>query len=132
MESSLEVDDYHKDTHDDNDNDTDTDPDIDNDNDNDNDIDSDIMATTTQTKMKPAWQTMPTAGNGGDVNDGYGNDISIMMAVTLTITMALALSTINGSDYVLNDDDDYLHSTQCQQHNMHLGWRWQLLYGDGT
>ena len=121
MESSLEVDDYHKDTHDDNDNDTDTDPDIDNDNDNDNDIDSDIMATTMQTKMKPAWQTMPTAGNGGDVNDGYGNDISIMMAVTLTITMALALSTINGSDYVLNDDDDYLHSTQCQQHNMHLG-----------
>ena len=57
MESSLEVDDYRKVTHDVNDN------------------DSDIMATTTQTKMKPAWQTMPTAGNEGDVNDGYGNDI---------------------------------------------------------
>ena len=109
MESSLEVDDYRKVTHDVNDNDID--PDSDNDSDNDNDNGSDIMATTTQTKMKPAWQTMPTAGNGGDVNDGYGNDISIMMAVTLTITMALALSTINGSDYVLNDDDDYLHGT---------------------
>ena len=71
MESSLEVDDYRKVTHDVNDN------------------DSDIMATTTQTKMKPAWQTMPTAGNEGDVNDGYGNDISIMMAVKLTITTTM-------------------------------------------
>ena len=39
--------------------------------------------------MKPAWQTMPTAGNGGDVNDGYGNDISIMRAVKLTITTTM-------------------------------------------
>ena len=90
------------------------------------------MATTTQTKMKPAWQTMPTAGNGGDVNDGYGNDISFMMAVTLTIMMTLALSTINGSDYVLNDDDDYLHGTQCQQHALGMTititiWRWHLI-----
>ena len=89
MESSLEVDDYHKVTHNDNDNDPDSDNDSDNDNDNDNDIDSDIMATTMQTKMKPAWQTMPTAGNEGDVNDGYGNDISIMRAVKLTITTTM-------------------------------------------
>ena len=89
MESSLEVDDYRKVTHDVNDNDIDPDSDNDSDNDNDNDIDSDIMATTTQTKMKPAWQTMPTAGNEGDVNDGYGNDISIMRAVKLTITTTM-------------------------------------------
>ena len=72
MESSLEVDDYHKDSHDDNDNDTDSDSD----NDNDNDNGSDIIATTMQTKMKPAWQTMPTQ----------------QQAMRVTSTMAMAMT----------------------------------------